>query len=33
MFRHQLYVQRGRPLVDRVGELSRFFLDGAGART
>jgi len=32
MFRHQLFVQRGAPLLSRVPHLVRFFLEGAGTR-
>jgi AcrR family transcriptional regulator len=32
MFRHQLYVRRGAPLLSQVPHLVRFFLEGAGAR-
>ena len=33
LFRHQLYERRGVPLLDRVDELARFFLEGAGVHT
>ena len=31
LFRHQLFVERGAPIVGQVPLLSRFFLQGAGA--
>ena len=31
LFRHQLFAQRGAPLLGQVPLLSRFFLEGAGA--
>ncbi|MGC4115689.1 MAG: hypothetical protein QM765_14020 [Myxococcales bacterium] len=32
LFRHQLFVGRGEPLVSHVPALARYFLTGAGAR-